>query len=995
MAAGKAALAALLGTSSLSLIPAPALAQQPTYTALQFDSSTFTGVTGIRGDNMTGNYAIPNGGGPTGGLLYRFSTGAFEPFPVATASGVNFPGATTSTPYGPTFGAPTGILRVVGSYTTPASAPFNLSFLYDGATAPGQQITTLAFPNPPGDMTKETIAHSTFGNQVVGNYDTRLATGNAFIYDIPSATYTTNNRPGATSTTAYGVWGNRIAGGTTDGGGGGLEHGYIYNQNTGTFTLYDAPGVGTIATHFEGITAGGRAGEFNLVADSVDANGVHAWAVHVDANGVATWTELKAFGALTSGNSIYQDTAIGIFVDANNITRAYVAHVPGLYNPITNTGTLTTSTPGSAAISAVNGDDVVNRGTIVAAAANSVGVAAGQYGVITNTGSIGATGARQRRGPDERRFRLADQYRRPDRRARRLRPPDRSDGGRHAGRQQRRHRRSGRGGGGPFARFQNSGWMGISAPGAGVTHAISGVFAQTSNGTLALRVGNGVSDQLVVNGQARLAGTALAAFQPGALGNSYTLLQATGGYTGTFNALATQNLPGFLSASLSYGTNNVSLFLQSSMASTPGLGGNQISVARALDTAFNAGPGLGAMPALFGLSQGQLPPALSLLAGDNASVGQSVAFAAGGQFTSLLSGRAGTRRAEELAAACKTQAATACAPPSEWGAWASGFGGGQWLNADSSTGSSGVAAKHRRRRLRRRLSRRTADPGRPGRRRQRFQLFGVLDQRQRAGDRRAFRPLRPRTTSSRSMSPPRWPTAASTATPRASLPASATPRRRSHRRSPASSPAGSRSAGCSTSGSSRGVSSPSRRLPPCSPPTSGRRAFPNGASTQSGSTGVFALNYQPQYTASLPTFLGAQLDGQTEINGRPLKAWLRAAWVHEFMTSRSVTAGFTVLPGSSFVVDGARAASDAARLDLGVRYAVGSQTSLYANANVELSDRGEPGRHRRVLAAQSRWSGASLRAERDRDARVRVERRATGVARGRRHGQSAMKPWAR
>ena len=43
------------------------------------------------------------------------------------------------------------------------------------------------------------------------------------------------------------------------------------------------------------------------------------------------------------------------------------------------------------------------------------------------------------------------------------------------------------------------------------------------------------------------------------------------------------------------------------MASTPGLGGNQISVAQALDTAFNAGPGLGAMPALFGLSHGQMP----------------------------------------------------------------------------------------------------------------------------------------------------------------------------------------------------------------------------------------------------------------------------------------------------------------------------------------------------------------------------------------------------
>ena len=216
---------------------------------------------------------------------------------------------------------------------------------------------------------------------------------------------------------------------------------------------------------------------------------------------------------------------------------------------------------------------------------------------------------------------------------------------------------------GPFARFQNSGWMGISAPGAGVTHTISGVFAQTSTGTLALRVGNGVSDQLLVNGQARLAGTALAVVPAGRLSNSYTLLQATGGYTGTFNALATQNLPGFLNASLSYGANNVSLFLQSSMASTPGLGGNQISVARALDTAFNAGPGLGAMPALFGLSQGQMPSALSMLAGDNASVGQSMAFAAGGQFSALLSGRAGTRRAEELAAACAKEAATACAPP--------------------------------------------------------------------------------------------------------------------------------------------------------------------------------------------------------------------------------------------------------------------------------------------------------------------------------------------
>ena len=110
---------------------------------------------------------------------------------------------------------------------------------------------------------------------------------------------------------------------------------------------------------------------------------------------------------------------------------------------------------------------------------------------------------------------------------------------------------------------------------------------------------------------------------------------------------------------------------------------------------------------------------------------------------------------------------------------------------------------------------------------------------------------------------------------------------------------------------------------------------------QSGGPGVFALNYQSQATTSLPTFLGAQLDAETMLDSRPFKAWIRAAWVHEFLADRSVTAGFTVLPGSTFTVDGARAASNAARLDLGVKYAVGSQISLFANGNVELSDRGQ------------------------------------------------------
>ena len=93
-------------------------------------------------------------------------------------------------------------------------------------------------------------------------------------------------------------------------------------------------------------------------------------------------------------------------------------------------------------------------------------------------------------------------------------------------------------------------------------------------------MGGGVSDQLQVNGVARLAGTLQAVFQPGTYSRStYTMLTASAGYTGTFTTLATQNLPVFLNASLGYNANTVTLSLQSSIASLSGLGGNQLAVA--------------------------------------------------------------------------------------------------------------------------------------------------------------------------------------------------------------------------------------------------------------------------------------------------------------------------------------------------------------------------------------------------------------------------------
>ncbi len=470
----------------------------------------------------------------------------------------------------------------------------------------------------------------------------------------------------------------------------------------------------------------------------------------------------------------------------------------------------------------------------------------------------------------------------------------------------------------------------------------------TVNGNLTFNGGStylvGVAGSAVgrtnVAGTATLAGAVTASFQPGTLGNNYTILSAAGGRVGAFDIGTISGLPGFINGSLGYTPTDVVVNLQSSIASTPGLGGNQLSVARALDTAFNAGPGLGAMPALFGLTAGQIPSSLSLLAGDNASVGQSVAIAAGGQFASLLTGRAATRRSEELAAACSTQAPTACDPPSDWSAWATAFGGAQWLNVDPVTGSAaaqqnigggafggdyragpqtlvGVAAG---------LSDSNysvSATGASGRATgAHFGLYGMQDWRTFYIN-AAVAYSRFDGTATRSIAG-----IGNTETAKSSTVSSQL--------------AGRVEVGRPFEvGEFNGAQFGLTPFAALQPSQLWLPGVVESSVTATGAPGVFALAYQPQATTSLPTFLGAQLDAKTELNGRPLTGWLRAAWVHEFLTSRSVSAGFTVLPGSSFTVDGARAASDAARFDFGIKYAVGSQTSLFANGNVELSDRGQ------------------------------------------------------
>ena len=940
---GRIRAAAWLAAPLLCSVSTAALAQALNYTTFGNPGSVVTTVTGIRGNGMTGDFTIGTGGA-TAGVLYTLPSLTPAPYPNASAP-VNFTGATTNTPYGLSFGSASGIMRGTGSYKTAANGSGDLGYLFDGANAPGQQLTTLrgaanAF---------NTIGHSTFGNQLVGNWDTgNAAVGNAFLYNIAAGTMTTINRPGPfTSTTAYGVYGNRIAGGSSLGPG--LSRAYILNQDTGVYTDYDAPGVGTVVTHFEGITGGGRANTYNLVADSVDGNGtVSAWVLHIDENGAQTWIPLAVPGAsVTSANSIYGSTAIGVYVQ-NGVTSAFITTVPGIYNPITNNGALSTGTAGTTALQGIQGDDIVNNGTVTTTGAGSVAININTYGVVTNSGTVAVSGAGSTGVLMSGSFSSLLNYgtinAQPGTFA--IQTDSTASGSLVFN--------TGVINGavsiaaGSSARFENSGWMGISAAGAGVTHQISGTFAQTSMGTLSLRVApNGVADQLVVNGVARLAGTMQTVFQPGSgFSKSYNLVTATGGLTGTFSTLSTENLPAFLNASLAYGGTNVTLNLQSSLGTLPALGTNQIAVGQALDGAFNSGSGLNAMPGLFSLTANNIGYALTVLSGSNASVGQSNAVIAGGQFATLLANRAVTRRAQpqqataELAECAATDACQAGGAVANWSAWGSAFGGAQWLNSDPGTAAPaaqqsigggafggdytvgpqtvlGVALG---------LSDNNYSVGATGAngRATGFHagLYGMHDWNgfyangalaYSRFDGNATRPIAGIGT---------------TETAKSSAIANQFAARLEV----------GRPFEFSDQPGTRLAVTPFAAFQPVFLWTP---AVSESSVTATGQPGVFALNYQAQNTTSLPTFLGAQFDATTQLDGRPFSAWLRAAWVHEFNTYRGVNAGFAVLPGTSFAVDGAKAASDAARFDLGVKYDVGSQTSLFLNGSTELSWRGQ------------------------------------------------------
>jgi len=64
---------------------------------------------------------------------------------------------------------------------------------------------------------------------------------------------------------------------------------------------------------------------------------------------------------------------------------------------------------------------------------------------------------------------------------------------------------------------------------------------------------------------------------------------------------------------------------------------------------------------------------------------------------------------------------------------------------------------------------------------------------------------------------------------------------------------------------------------------------------------------------------------------------VRVSWMHEFEPMRMVAPSFNVAGGFPFTVEGARAASDAARIDTGALVGLTSNTALFGNFSGEFS----------------------------------------------------------
>jgi autotransporter-associated beta strand protein len=253
---------------------------------------------------------------------------------------------------------------------------------------------------------------------------------------------------------------------------------------------------------------------------------------------------------------------------------------------------------------------------------------------------------------------------------------------------------------------------GTFAPGngtPGTSMMIAGNLAFASGALYLVQINPATSSFAQVTGTATLGGaTVNANYASGSyVAKQYTILNATGGVSGTFGSLVNTNLPANLTPTLSYDANHAYLNVALHFAPTSGapnfgsLNTNQQNVANALINFFNT---TGGIPLVFGALT---PAGLSQVSGEAATGSQQTTFDAMNLFMAVMTdpfangrGDAGTAGASAASGYASTQKPGAAsdayamfikAPPAvydpHWNVWAAGFGGSQTTDGNAALGS--------------------------------------------------------------------------------------------------------------------------------------------------------------------------------------------------------------------------------------------------------------------------------------------------------------------
>lgn len=265
---------------------------------------------------------------------------------------------------------------------------------------------------------------------------------------------------------------------------------------------------------------------------------------------------------------------------------------------------------------------------------------------------------------------------------------------------------------------------GTLAPGSAAsptgTLTINGSLSFTAASTYMVQVSSTTSSLANVTGAAALGGATVSAiFGSGTVKKQYTILTAAGGFGGsTFNSAVVSNMPS-INATLSYDTNNV--FLNIGVSFTPSGGGltvNQQNVANTLTNVFNS---TGGIPAAFAtltpaglttasgeLGTGIIQSAINAdgqflnLMLDPTVVGRSSGFTKAGsvaQFAdsdnaaAYASMRPATAREREAFAMATKAPLLSSQPINRWSVWAAGYGGSSQVGGNAAVGSQDLTAR--------------------------------------------------------------------------------------------------------------------------------------------------------------------------------------------------------------------------------------------------------------------------------------------------------------